>query len=245
MEETVCSSCTTLLDLCNIYRGLVHSGQVLCKCRAIYPKPGEATYQDVKKQNKLLITVFDGKGNYIHHCNCVHAALSIGTQQLARLRKAVQVQTSEPIVKEIIAQTERLSDVVMPTHCEQTARAWVESQPDIAQIPCRKQPTHHGNATNHSKSNAVLQNLGDFVDKNSVSNRRKEGSHGKTFYFNPKFTRFLTPNKDNPQYSHKCKQSVCTSSTTLLPWMGLVQFHFRWKNFKEISTICWYLPTHV
>ena len=86
-------------------------------------------------------TVFDGTGNYIYHRNCVHGAFSVGAQRLARLRKAVDVQTSEPIeyvAKESIAQTGRLSDVVMPIHCEQTARAWVESQPDLAEIPCRK-----------------------------------------------------------------------------------------------------------
>ena len=214
-ESSVCSSCASLLDLRDIYRGLVHSGQALRKRRAIYPKPGEATYQDIKKQNKFLMkTVFDGTGNYIYHRNCVHGAFSVGAQRLARLRKAVDVQTSEPIeyvAKESIAQTGRLSDVVMPIHCEQTARAWVESQPDLAQIPCRKQPTRHGNArkrSNHSKSNAVLQQFLDFVDKNSASNGRKEGSHGKTFYFNPKFTQIRTPNKDDPQYSYKCKRSV-------------------------------------
>ena len=178
-------------------------------------------------------TVFDRTGNYIYHRNCVRGAFGIGAQRLARLRKAVQVQTSEPIeyvAKEIIAQTGRLSDVVMPIHCEQTARAWVESQPNLAQIPCRKQPTCHGNArkrSNHSKSNAVLQQFLDFVDKNSASNRRKEGSHGKTFYFNPKFTQIRTPNKDDPQYSTNANKVFYMSSTALLLWKGLVQFQLE------------------
>ena len=43
-----------LLELRNIYRGLVHSGQALRKRRAIYPKPGEATHQDIKKQTNFL-----------------------------------------------------------------------------------------------------------------------------------------------------------------------------------------------
>ena len=146
-ESSVCSSCVTLLDLRDIYRGLVHSGQALRKRRAIYPKPGDATYQDIMKQNKFLMkTVFDGTGNYIYHRNCVRGAFGVGAQRLARLRKAVQVQTSEPIeyvAKEIIAQTGRLSNVVMPIHCEQTARAWVEFQPDLAQLPCHAESNQH------------------------------------------------------------------------------------------------------
>ena len=42
-------------------------------------------------------TVFDGTGNYTYHRNCVRGAFSVGAQQLARLRKAIHVQTSEPI----------------------------------------------------------------------------------------------------------------------------------------------------
>ena len=168
-------------------------------------------------------------------------------------------QTSEPIeyvAKEIIAQTGRLSDVVMPIHCEQTARAWVESQPNLAQIPCRKQPTCHGNArkrSNHSKSNAVLQQFLDFVDKNSASNRRKEGSHGKTFYFNPKFTQIRTPNKDDPQYSTNANKVFYMSSTALLLWKGLVQFQLEqhstgWRNIDHMLVSahpCLIIVTHV
>ena len=201
-------------------RDSLGSARYLPRIRSLWPSPSQ-TQSDLSKarrghiprhkEAKQVKTVFDGTGNYIYHRNCVCAAFSVGAQRLARLRKAVQVQTSEPIeyvAKEIIAQTGRLSDVVMPTHCEQTARAWVESQSDLAQIPCRKQPTRHGNArkrSNHSKSNAVLQGFLEFVDKNSASNGRKEGSHGKTFYFNPKFTQIRTPNKDDPQYNYKCK----------------------------------------
>ena len=67
----------------------------------------------------------------------------------------------------------------------------------------------------------VLQQFLDFVDKNSASNGRKEGSHGKTFYFNPKFTQIHTPNKDDPQYSYKCKWSVLYEFNRTLAMEGL------------------------
>jgi hypothetical protein len=84
---------------------------------------------------------------------------------------------------------------------------WLRSQPEEATITCRNRPEHHSNArkrSNHAKSEAVLE----FVDSNSSPNERKEGSHGATYYFNPKFSLVRTPNRDDPQYEYKCNHSV-------------------------------------
>lgn len=89
----ICRTCTQAL-----YTGLVHTGQALRRCKKVYPKPAGATYRDVKSQNEFLLkVVFYGKGNYVYHRNCIRAAHGVNTQRLARLRKAVQVQSSEPI----------------------------------------------------------------------------------------------------------------------------------------------------
>ena len=88
---------------------------------------------------------------------------------------------------------------------------WLLSQPDEARIFCRNNPQHHGNAgkrSNHAKSEVVLQRFTEFVDCNSSPNGRKEGSHGATSYFDPKFYTLQNPNSDDPQYEFKCKRSV-------------------------------------
>ena len=81
------------------------------------------------------------------------------------------------------------------------------------------------------------------MDKNSASNRRKEGSHGKTFYFNPKFTQIRTPNKDDPQYNYKCKRSVLYEFNRTLAMDGLgsisVETTFNWlKKYRPYVGIC-------
>ena len=204
----------------------------------------------MKSQNEFLLkTVFDGKGNYMYHRNCVRAAYGVSTQRLARLRKAIQIQTGEPIEylsKQRVIEGQRRSDVVLPTHCEQTSRAWVDSQSEDALIPCRKQPTRHGNArkrSNHSKSEAVRKRFVDFVDKNSASNGRKEGSHGKTYYFDRRFTQIRTPNADDPQYEYKCKRSVLYEFNRTLSSDGLgsisVGTMFNWmKKYRPYVGIC-------
>ena len=50
----------------------VHSGRDLKRCKTIYPKPAGSSYANVKEQyNNLIRTVFDDKGNYLYHRNCV------------------------------------------------------------------------------------------------------------------------------------------------------------------------------
>ena len=151
----ICRTCTQAL-----YTGLVHTGQALRRCKKVYPKPAGATYRDVKSQNEFLLkVVFYGKGNYVYHRNCIRAAHGVNTQRLARLRKAVQVQSSEPIEylpKQTVLQCQRRSDVVLPLHCDQATSTWLHSRREDALILFRKQPTRHGKArkqSNHSKSN--------------------------------------------------------------------------------------------
>lgn len=44
-------------------------------------------------------STFDGKGNYLYHCDCIQCAFDVGTQRLASLRKVIQQQSSCPFVK--------------------------------------------------------------------------------------------------------------------------------------------------
>ena len=146
----VCNSCPSLLDLRDMFSGLVHTGKDLRRRKRIYSKPAGATYPDVKSQNEFLLKVaFDGKGNDVYHRDCIRAAYGVSTQRLARLRKAVQVQASESVEflpKQSVAQRQRLSDVVLPRHCDQATSRWLESQFKDALIPCQKQQMCHGNA---------------------------------------------------------------------------------------------------
>lgn len=54
----------------------------------------------------------------------------------------------------------------------------------------------------------ILQKFTEFIDCNSFVNGRKEGSHGATYYFNPKFNLLRTPNLSDPNYNYKCNDSV-------------------------------------
>ena len=58
-----------------------------------------------------------------------------------------------------------------------------------------------------------------FVDKNSASNRQKEGVMEKPFQ--SQITQNRTPNKDDPQYSYKCKRSVLYEFKRTLATDGL------------------------
>ena len=65
--------------------------------RAIHPKPADTAYYDLTKQNAFLVkSVFDGKGNYVYHRDCIHAAFGVSNQCLSRLRKSVQIETNSP-----------------------------------------------------------------------------------------------------------------------------------------------------
>lgn len=226
----VCPSCRGLLDLQDLYRGFVHSGPALCKRKAIYPKPGSATYQDVKKQNEFLLkTVFDGKGNYLYHRDCIRAVYGVGTQRLARLRKPIQDQVSKPVEylpRQIVIQRQRQSDVVLPTHCVQASQKWLETQSDSALIPCRKQPTCHGNArkkSNHSKSGVVLQRFLDFVDKIQHQMDEKKGVMGKPSTLIASSHRFVLPTKMTLSMTTSASEVSYMNLTALSPWMDLAR----------------------
>ena len=98
----------------------------------------------------------------------------------------------------------------MPNDCEQSTEQWLDSLSEDSE-ECVTHPMRHGNASkksNNAKSSEVLQMFLQFVDTNSSSNGCKEGSHGKTFYFDRKFSQIHVPNKDDSQVEYKSKHSV-------------------------------------
>ena len=86
------------------------------------------------KQNEFLVKfVFDGKRNYVYHCDCIRGAFGVSNQHLSRLRKGIQIETSDPaelVQKQEILLHKRFSDVVLPQNCEQPGRMWLDSQPE-------------------------------------------------------------------------------------------------------------------
>ena len=179
------------------------------------------------KQNRFLSqSVFDSNGNYLFHQDCIRATFGISNQRLVRLRKSIQQQKSQPtefICKKDL-DTRRHVDVVLPSNCEQCTEQWLESLPEDSEVECAVQSACHGNAckkSNNAKSDEILKRFFQFVDKNSASNGHKEGSHGKTFYFDRKFTQIRVPNEDDPQYEYKCKHSVLFEFNRTLTEEGL------------------------
>ena len=216
-EKSECSKCSSLLDLKEVFQSLVHSGGNLRRRKAINPKPASASYRDLTKQNDFLLkAVFDAKGNYLYHRDCIRSAFGISNQRLSRLRKVVQAESSGPteyIVKQDIFKRNRMSDVVLPRDCDQITKHWLDEQPDDIPIECKNRPGHHGNAkkqSNHAKSDDILEQFLVFVDNNSTSNGRKEGSYDKMYYFDRKFTQIRTPDKKDPQFEYKnnCMNSI-------------------------------------
>ena len=64
----------------------------------------------VSRNNFLMKTVFDGKGNYIYYCKCIKNAFNVGTVRLARIHKVVQEQHSHLFYK---WKKNKLHDTVM------------------------------------------------------------------------------------------------------------------------------------
>ena len=243
----VCDHCEGLLDLRDIFDSFVHAGRDLKRRRTGYPKPKDASYRNIKQQNEYLLkTIFDGKGNYLYHRDCIRCAFDVGTQRLARLRKVLQQQSSCPFVKVAKEKIHRYSDVVLPKGYENPASTWLRSQSEGATVTCRNRPELHGNAgkrSNHAKKEAVLMRFLEFVDSNSSPNGRKEGSHGATYYFNPKFSLMRTPNTDDPQYEYKCNHSVLYEFNRTLEEedMGTISvgtFHSWLKQHRPYVGIC-------
>ena len=248
--DGVCIACRTLRDLKGVFQSFVHSGRALAKRRAIYPKPADTAYYDLNKQNEFLIkSVFDGKGNYLYHRDCIRGAFGVGTERLSRLRKCIQVESNDPtevVSKSDVLSHKRCSDIVLPLNCEQQASTWLDLQPEDVPVQCRKRPRLHGNArkkSNHAKSDDMIERFILFVDSNSASNGRKEGSSGKTFYFDCKFTQIRTPDKKDPQFDYKCKHSVLYEFNRTLTEDGLKPisvgtFHNWLKQHRPYVGIC-------
>jgi len=194
----------------------------------------------------LLKTVFDAKGNYIYHCNCIQNAFDVGTARLARIHKVVQQQYSKPFLQVEKEKVTRYSDVVLPQGSVVSASTWLLSQPEGSVVTCHNNPTCHGNAgkrSNNAKSKAVLNKFLDFIDSNSAPNGCKEGSHGATYYFNPKFSLLRTPNVTDAQYVYKCNHSVlyelnCSLEEDGMKGISVGTFHSWLKQYRPYVGIC-------
>ena len=68
-DEAICLQCKSLLDLRSIFDSFVHSDKDLERHKAIYSEPAGSSCANVKEQYNY--TVFDDKGNYLYHQNCV------------------------------------------------------------------------------------------------------------------------------------------------------------------------------
>lgn len=245
--DGVCADCSSLTDFRDIFQSFVSSGSNLKKRMKAYSKPRGSVYRNVKEQNSFLLkTVFDAKGNYIYHRDCIRNAFDIGTARLARIRKVVQQQSSQPFLQVEKEKVSRYSDVVLPQGCDMAASTWLLSQPERSIVTCRNDPARHGNAgkrSNNAKSQAVLNKFLEFVDSNSAPNGRREGSHGATYYFNPKFSLLRVPNTNDTQYDYKCNHSVLYELNRSLEEEGMKTisvgtFHSWLKQHRPYVGIC-------
>ena len=218
LPNKVCDDCQGLSDLKDIFDACKHSGPTLRKRKVLYPRPvnAEKSYRDIKSQNQfLLTTIFDAKGNFLYHRDCVREVFGVGSQRLSRLHKIAQKQVTRPfelISKVTIIQAGRISDVMLPADYEKSAKALLSSVTDETMLPCQSRPARHGNSrkpSNHAKDDHFLQKFLLFVDTNSTPNGRKEGSTGKTYYFDRKFSQIRTPDKNDPSMNTNVHTVYC------------------------------------
>ena len=127
----VCPRCESLLDLRGLFNSFKHTGRTL-KQRKVYLKSPGAVYHDLKHQNEFLLnTVFDAKGNYMYHHDCIQSAFGVSSQRLASFQKVLPQQASRPFVELRKEDVHHYSDLVLPTACEEPASSWLQSQPSI------------------------------------------------------------------------------------------------------------------
>ena len=80
----VCIACRSLVDLKDVLQSFVHSGRALARWRAIDLKPADTAYYNLTKQNEFLVkSVFDRKGNYVYHHDCIRGAFGVSNQRLS------------------------------------------------------------------------------------------------------------------------------------------------------------------
>ena len=152
----MCPRCESLLDLRSIFHSFEHTGRTLKQRKKVYLKSPDAVYRDLKHQNEFLLkTVFDAKGNYVYHRDCIKSAFGVGSQRLARLRKVLQQQTSRPFVELRKEDVHRYSDLVLSTASEDPASSWLQSQPNKAVVTCCSHPERHGNAGKNQTTQKV------------------------------------------------------------------------------------------
>ena len=154
----------------------------------------------------------------------------------------MQQQSSRPFVKVAKKKVSRYSDVVLPRGSTEPVSTWLRSQPEGTAVTCRNRPERHGNAgkrSTHAKSEAVLEMFLEFVDSNSTPNGRKEGSHGATYYFNPKFSAMRTPNLHDRQYEYKCNHSVLYELNRSLEEKGMKDFRWHISFLAQTAPPVW------
>ena len=87
---------------------------------------------------------------------------------------------------------------------------WWKDLDDEAELEVKYPYEKHGLAgkTSNRAKLGVLSHFLQFVDANSQPNGRPEDSYSPQFYFISKFTRIVTPKKNDPHYSEVAKRSV-------------------------------------
>ena len=156
--------CQSLEDLKDVFDSFVHTGPALKSRKGIRTKSSTPAYFDLTKLNDFIVrSVFDTKGNYLYHRECIRTTFGVSNQRLAHLRKGIQVETGDPtelLPKHVIYKSNHFSDVLLPRDCELTSKSWLDSQPDGVLVKCRKNPRRHGNARktlNHTKSHDIKE----------------------------------------------------------------------------------------
>ena len=128
----VCNECYPILSrYADTVRGLTHQGSDLIRCKSIHPNPKRTNfthYRCVKKQNDWLRqSVFDSMGNYLYCGVCVHSALGIGRQRIARQLQIKRLQSQQPLsqmTKTNVEEKHLAEFVVMPDGTETSFKTW-------------------------------------------------------------------------------------------------------------------------
>jgi len=216
--SNVCNSCMPVLcKYAETFKGLKRQGSELKRCKRVNPNPKRADfdhYRDLRKQNEWLRNnAFDTLGNYLFCSKCIHNALGVSYQRLARQRKVKRAQFHQPIrrmTKQEVAEKNLSQYVVMPEGSDLSFMLWRKSlgSGDTVQV---RYPHHlHGLAgmpSNSSKPSAK-QDFLQFVDSNSQPNGRSADSASATHYLLPKFRTIQTPKKGVCRYDERVMQSL-------------------------------------
>jgi hypothetical protein len=217
-NKNVCQSCAPVLQKYAVtFKGLKRQGSELKRRKWINPHPKQPEtqqYRDLVKQNDWLRSnIFDTLGNYIFCCGCVHHALGISFQRLARQRAIKRRLHSEPLrsMTKSQVEVERLGEyVVMPEGCSMSFVAWWKSQSQSDMVEVRYPHDRHGLAgrASHAAKVDTKRDFLDFIDANSQPNGRSADSSSATHFLLPKFRTIQTPKAGVTNYEQRFQQSI-------------------------------------